>query len=180
MDLYEIFITHNRPWSLQEIGAVAAVLMIAFYVLVYLYKKQKIRRSQIVAVLLLILFLAVVYMSTVFTRTPGVCRAHFDVFWSWREVFGGSREMLKEILLNGILLFPAGLLLPFVRGRRVPWWQALIFGLAVSASIECLQLALCRGMFEWDDMIHNTIGCVLGCLTGDGILDLISDDKEVR
>ena len=34
----------------------------------------------------------------------------------------------------------------------------------ISATIEVSQLVFMRGLFEWDDMIHNGLGCVIGCL----------------
>lgn len=37
-------------------------------------------------------------------------------------------------------------------------------GLVVSLLIEVLQLVLCRGLFEWDDMIHNGLGCMIGAV----------------
>lgn len=30
--------------------------------------------------------------------------------------------------------------------------------------IEFSQLIFMRGLFEWDDMIHNGLGCMIGCL----------------
>lgn len=38
----------------------------------------------------------------------------------------------------------------------------LVIGLLISGIIEVLQLVLCRGLFEWDDMIHNSFGCAVG------------------
>lgn len=72
--------------------------------------------------------------------------------------------MLKENLLNIALLFPFGLLLPFSFYKRLTWWQGLVMGLIASALIEVLQLILCRGLFEFDDMIHNGFGCMLGSM----------------
>ena len=37
-------------------------------------------------------------------------------------------------------------------------------GLIASAVIEVLQLVLWRGLFEFDDMIHNGFGCMLGSM----------------
>ena len=82
----------------------------------------------------------------------------------------GSREMLKESLLNGILLFPAGLLLPFMCGRKVRWWQGLLCGIVLSFGIESLQLLLHRGLFELDDIIHNSLGCMAGCVISARVL----------
>ena len=38
----------------------------------------------------------------------------------------------------------------------------------ISAVIETSQLVFMRGLFEWDDMIHNGLGCMVGCLVVDG------------
>ena len=75
-----------------------------------------------------------------------------------------------ENILNMILLFPAGVLLPIIWDRKVRWWKGLLFGITCSAEIELLQLVLCRGLFEFDDMIHNGGGCMLGTVIGDWIL----------
>ena len=75
-----------------------------------------------------------------------------------------SREMLKENLLNIALFFPFGVLLPFSFYKRLRWWQGLAMGLIASVIIEVLQLVLYRGLFEFDDMIHNGFGCMLGSI----------------
>ena len=46
-------------------------------------------------------------------------------------------------------------------------------GIAVSSAIEISQLLLCRGLFEFDDIIHNSLGCMLGCLLGNRMLRLV-------
>lgn len=165
LDLYQIFITHNRPWSVREIVLFIVIFTVAAGLFYGKYKQGRIVMSQAVSALLLLWFLAVVYGSTVFTRTPSLERTYeLELFWSWKEVFRGSGEMLKEILLNMILLFPAGMLLPGAAGKKLSWKKGLVFGLFVSTVIEISQLVLCRGLFEWDDIIHNGLGCMGGCI----------------
>ena len=60
-------------------------------------------------------------------------------------------ELLKENLLNCILLLPAGALLPLIMNRKVKWQEALVFGVLISATIETSQLITMRGLFEWAD-----------------------------
>lgn len=121
--------------------------------------------SQAAAALLLLLFLGVVFGSTVFTRNPSKdYKYELELFWSWKAVRRGSREMLKENLLNMVLLLPAGILLPVMLKRKVSWWKGFIIGFLISAMIEISQLIFRRGLFEWDDMIHNGIGCMVGCI----------------
>lgn len=134
--------------------------------------RRLIRLSQAVSGLLLLCFLAIVFGSTVFTRNPqSGPRYELELFWSWKKVFlEQSHSLLKENILNMILLFPMGLLLPFLFGRKLSWWQGFLAGVAVSAAIELCQLFLWRGLFEWDDMIHNGLGCMAGCIISGMIL----------
>ena len=38
----------------------------------------------------------------------------------------------------------------------------------ISAVIETSQLVFMCGLFDWDDMIHNGLGCMVGRLMVDG------------
>ncbi|MGI6064260.1 MAG: VanZ family protein [Blautia sp.] len=141
--------------------------MILFFitsvVLLCLYKAGKIKITQLIVAELLFLFLSVVFASTVFTRTPGIRQYELIPFWSWYEVFvNHSKELLWENILNVLLLFPMGILLKPLFGHKMRPFTAFLLGFTVSAVIEISQLVLRRGLFEWDDMLHNGLGCMLG------------------
>lgn len=154
---------HNRPWSNQEKIFFLILIVITIAVSTYLLLCGKIFFSQAVGMLLLIVFLGIVFGSTVFTRMPSPQRDYkLKLFWSWREVYYGDVEMLKKNLLNMVLLLPAGILLPVIFKHRISWRFCLIVGGVISAGIEISQLLLCRGLFEWDDIIHNAFGCMIG------------------
>ena len=53
-----------------------------------------------------------------------------------------------------------GILLPVVTGHKIRWRTAFFIGILISAVIEVSQFVFMRGLFEWDDMIHNGIGCI--------------------
>lgn len=164
MDLYQILTTHNRPWSIREIVIFVLLLAVVAGFLLLRLKAHRITKGQAVAGLALYEFLGIVFASTVFTRTPGNRAYKLLPFWSWREIFFHQDwSLLQENVLNIILFVPIGILL-FPLFRKITWKSALIIGLAISALIEASRLILCRGLFEWDDMIHNTLGCVLGHL----------------
>ena len=42
--------------------------------------------------------------------------------------------------------------------------MVVLLAVCFSLAIEISQLLLMRGMFEWDDLISNGIGAILGCL----------------
>lgn len=165
MDIYQVWITYNKQWSKHEIITFAGILTLVCIVMAVCVYRKTLSIIQAGAVLALVVFLGIVFGSTVFTRTGTIRQYKLVPFWSWRNIIRyHNRMLLKENLLNCILLLPAGVLLPVIADHKVKWYQALIFGVSVSAIIEFSQLIFMRGLFEWDDMIHNGLGCVVGCL----------------
>lgn len=177
LDIIQIINTHNPIWSANELIVILAVLLFAIILLTTLYLKKHILCSQAVAGFLLLLYLITVLGSTVFARMPGERRYQLEVFWSWKKIFHSvaqnasilQSQLLQENILNMLMLFPVGFLLPLVFARKMKWYQGLLFGMAVSSGIELLQLFLCRGLFEFDDIIHNSFGCMIGALVGNGV-----------
>ena len=165
MSLFQIWTTHNRPWSVREIIVFLIILSVCSFFIFRAVRRKRLKLQQGAAVLALILFLGVVFASTVFTRTPTVRRYERIPFWSWYEVIvNHSQDLLIENLLNMILLLPVGILLPMILDSRLRPSMVFLIGVLISAAIELSQLIFQRGLFEWDDMIHNGLGCMLGCL----------------
>ena len=174
MDLIRIINTHNPIWSANELIVILTVLLFAIILVTALCRRKLILCSQAAAGFLLLLYLITVLGSTVFTRIPGERKYQLEVFWSWKKIFhsvaqNGSvlqNQLLQENILNMVMLFPAGFLLPQVFARKIKWYQGLLFAMVFSSAIELLQLFLCRGLFEFDDIIHNSFGCMIGALVG--------------
>lgn len=164
MDIYQIWTTYNPMWSEREIACFIALLILVTVGVLYGIRKQKCSRRQGIAIVVSVAFFGIVFGSTVFTRTTTIRQYELQPFWSWYEViWHNDRELLKENLLNCLLLVPMGLLMPVVLAHRVKLNRAFLAGFIVSAAIELSQLVFGRGLFEWDDMIHNALGCMLGC-----------------
>lgn len=99
---------------------------------------------------------------TIFGRSEYSCYRYKTLpFWSYAAIMDGKESLIKENLLNVALFVPIGYLLCSLLPRR-RWWMALIFGLGLSAGIELMQLLWKRGTCEFDDVFHNTIGCLIG------------------
>ena len=62
--------------------------------------------------------------------------------------------------MNVLAFIPIGLLLGTFKGMK--WWHVLLIGLCFSLLIELLQLVLKRGLTEFDDGVHNVVGCMMG------------------
>ena len=109
------------------------------------------------AVLLLVEYIFLLFCSTVIFRTSGDTRQYdFHPFWSYSRP-----DLFVENLMNVVVFIPVGLLLG-IAFKQVTWWKALLIGCGISVTIEALQFFLMRGFSEVDDVLHNTLGCLIG------------------
>lgn len=68
-------------------------------------------------------------------------------------------------LVENVLLFmPYGFCYAWYRCKKGILFTAFFTGFTTSFLIEVMQLVTGRGIFQLDDIITNTIGCVLGAL----------------
>lgn len=113
-----------------------------------------------------ILYIFTVLWFTVLKRSTGFHTAQFELFWSYRKWFAGDVELGKEIMANIAMFIPYGFLMSAVLTSRLSGKArtAVVIGSALifSLLIETLQLLTMRGMFEWDDIISNGTGTVIG------------------
>lgn len=179
MDVIAILRQHNRPWSENEIVCFMIFYSVCIGAMLWMRKNNRIKTGQMITILIEISYLAVVFASTVFTRKQRERTYELQLFWSWKYVWQyQSTEMLLDNILNIILLFPFGFFLPFIFRRKVSWREGVLCGFFVSLGIEGLQLILCRGLFEWDDMIHNAIGSMIGSRLGNKVIRCIEYNRS--
>ena len=170
MDIFQTIISHYPKWSKIELITVIIVMIISFIILERYYKKNKIIKTQMCFSILFIIYLLHVYGSTVFSRLPSTRKYQLEVFWSWIEILNSMNttypiyELFLENILNVIMLLPLGIFLSLVYGKKIDWKVGLLIGFCISFSIELMQLVLCRGMFDVDDIIHNSLGFLIGIM----------------
>ena len=133
------------------------------------------------SVLLLIEYIFLLFCSTVIFRPTGETRQYdFHPFWSYDRP-----ELLVENIMNVIVFIPVGMILGSllrVKGswskygswfkvngsstseatKSMTWLIVLLIGCSISVTIESLQFFFMRGFSEVDDVMHNTLGCILG------------------
>ncbi len=115
------------------------------------------------AILLTYYYILILY-TVVFRPTYTSYRYQLGLFWSYKLAINGEAYLYYEIVLNYLLLFPVGLLLYLLLPRKQPYpflLVILIIGFS-SAAIEISQLLLRRGLFEFDDILGNVLGGILG------------------
>ena len=112
--------------------------------------------------LLLIEYIFLIFCSTVIFRATGEIRQYdFHPFWSYKAIQEGRDDLLAENIMNVVVFIPVGLLLS-IAFKQMTWWKVLLIGCGISVTIESLQFFFMRGFSELDDVMHNTLGCLLG------------------
>lgn len=129
------------------------------------------------APLLLIEYIFLLFCSTVIFRATGTTRQYdFHPFWSYDRP-----DLLIENIMNVIVFIPVGMILGSLLRVKGSWsrngsWSkygswfrvngswliVLLIGCSISVTIEALQFWFMKGFSEVDDVMHNTVGCLIG------------------
>ena len=113
---------------------------------------------------------AVILYLTVSTRDGSSNSGVYLIpFHSYREVFnGGNPEIYRSNFMNVVLFYPSGLLAAALLPKKWPGWIRVLLPFlllaGLSVGVEYLQYINKMGMAEIDDVIHNSLGALLGSL----------------
>lgn len=102
-------------------------------------------------------YIAAVLWITLFSRFGDGYRRFLLPLHSYLEIWKGEWSSLLENIGNVVLFIPLGIFLKWVGVGDVK--RA---GFFASLLIEILQFTFALGTFECDDLIHNTLGAVIG------------------
>lgn len=76
-----------------------------------------------------------------------------------------SKKVLEGIILNILLFIPFGYMLPCIfKKLQKALWGVVLIGFFCSLLTEIVQLGTHLGWFDLDDLLNNTIGCILGVI----------------
>lgn len=110
----------------------------------------------------LIACVTLILCSTVFFREMQInCKYDLRPFWSYKAILNGKESLVTENIMNIVMFMPVGFLLR-VAFMKIRWKSVLLIGLILSIGIEMLQFVYSKGFTEVDDVMHNTLGCVIG------------------
>lgn len=140
------------------------VFFILFCISVFLFILWK-RKTAYLYIVQLILaeYVSFIYCTTVFFRSViSERKLYFTPFWSYSR-----QDLIAENIMNVVVFIPVGILF-FVtqivrRSQLKAWSLSIISGLSLSVGVESLQFIFKKGYAEVDDLMHNTLGCFIGC-----------------
>ena len=153
---------------IKKISWQAIAIWLAFAactgIITYLmYRKKTITASTAIILPMLVFYLAFTLTITIIERASrDNANYKMELFWTIRAILTGKKYLKRQILWNVLLFVPIGLGVSTMMKRQS--WIAIVMGAMFSTALEILQLMTHRGLFEWDDIVYNTIGALIGFL----------------
>jgi glycopeptide antibiotics resistance protein len=146
--------------GIPKIAILIVVICVNIIVmLLHLLKGDKAVLAQNVTLVLFVGYVLFVLCFTVLFRSSRLCRDYFLLpFWSYSALY---YRKIAEIIFNVLMFMPVGFLYGGSK-KKVYWVEVLCLGFGLSGAIEVMQLVTRRGVCSIDDVIHNTIGCLIG------------------
>ena len=115
--------------------------------------------SDKIRLFILFVYVLVILYFTVFSKSVGAERMlDLTPFWSYAKF--DHADIRWQVYMNVFLYIPFGFLLPYSAKRS--FLQSFLMGLCLSITTEALQYIFALGLCETDDVIHNTLGCIIG------------------
>lgn len=139
--------------------------LVSSIILWIILKKTKFCKNQktksIMIVLLFASIMIIIECTMLFRTKADSYQYNFDLFWKYKELASGTSSLIFEILANIIVFVPIGALLPCVLKQSVQRFT-VVYGILLSSLIELVQLVSKYGLFEVNDIFHNSLGVIIG------------------
>lgn len=158
-------IAMGKEYLLLGVIGISIVIVLALVVYKFLLKGQKkIKPLRIFGWLLLGSYIVIVLGATLLARSEAwEAGSILPLFYSYRDAWVNfSAAAWRNIILNVCMFVPLGLLLPMMIKYFRSFWKTYLAGFLFTLCIEGIQLLGRRGIFELDDILHNTVGMMIG------------------
>lgn len=128
-----------------------------------MHGEKKLKKKSVLLAIVSLFYLLIVF-GAVFMNRNSV--SHFEVqrlFSSYKTAwYTCSAQGWRNIVLNIMLFVPFGVLLPLWGKKTDKPYFVIPIGTTVSLIIETAQYIFKIGVFEFDDILNNTVGVILG------------------
>ena len=148
------------------LGVIVVILLLTGYFL--LYKKlmkgtDKLNKIKFGLWSIFVIYIVVVLGATIGHRTSAYGNINLHLFSSYKNAYNSfSIREWRNIILNILMFVPLGFMIPLLFKKCKRWYITYLKGFGATLFIEILQLISKRGIFELDDIINNTLGCIIG------------------
>lgn len=148
-----------------KLGVIAGIL---FFIGAVLYKRRQKRAGKDVPKIkiflgtLFVMYIAVLFCATLAREGYGrviKLQPFSSYIAAWNSA---SASEWRNLIINILLFIPLGFLLPLLSTRFHKWCHIYAAGFLMAVFIEGVQFVFQRGIVEFDDVLNNTLGVMIG------------------
>lgn len=157
---YIIRYIHNYDVGIPKgiiLGGVVCMCGISVRMLLIKDRKPTVARNSSLTFLCLYVFL-MLYITVVYRHSSGNSAYVLNPL---RNYIILNNRIIAEIFLNIVMFIPVGFLACCALSHP-NFWKTCKVGAGLSIAIELTQLFTERGICHISDVVHNTMGCLLG------------------
>lgn len=156
-----------RPYAVLILGIALAIIAVA------------IRGNKVQIAFLVCYLIFIALMTIAWRKTGSVIKRNYELFSSYR-LFFSNKGTRQQILYNVWLFVPLGAIFAGIFRLKFSGPQSFLLAVLacalVSCTIELIQLVGGLGLFEFDDMVSNGLGGLIGA----GVACVVRGNKNFR
>ena len=143
---------------------IGLALTIVLFVTLICVKRANITKKEILFHAMFSVYITIVLGGTLFNREIGDSyRIKWIPFWSYYDaIVNKDSSLAVQIFYNVLVFIPYGILVPktWIEMRKLI--RIVLGAMIFSLLIELIQYVFRLGLFEFDDIVHNVLGAVIG------------------
>ena len=158
------YILQDLRWALSFLpyGLLAAGILFLFFLVRNTGRMKRGKETQpLMASVCFCTYLLIIFCLTLLSRENGSTSKIDLELGSTLKINVRNTAYVVE---NVLLFIPYGFCLGWRFGSKNGWMLNLLVGFGTTWAVEYTQLLTGRGVFQLDDILTNTVGCVLGLM----------------
>ncbi len=165
---FDIILDLLKKYSVFAIIVVLSLTILFLFGYFVIYKrlmhgKKEFNKKSVLLAVIGLFYLLVVFCAVFMNRNNVTDYSVQHLFSSYKSAwYTCSAQAWRNIVLNILLFVPFGILLPLLSQKTNKPYFVIPIGAASSLIIEAIQYIFKIGVFEFDDVLNNTVGVILG------------------
>lgn len=165
MKMYYNYLVHLYDMVPNAIIYGSLLLSLFISLLIISYKGTWTSRRQVIVSIILAEYYFLLLCSTVLYRAQlSDYQLVIKAFWSYLSIMEGNNPLLMINILNILMFLPFGVMCCILFNQH-KFLYTIATCVLLSSMIEVMQLITRKGVCEIDDLCHNILGGVIGCLS---------------
>lgn len=169
MNTYIQYLFYLLRQCVAPMTITVSMCLVIIAVSFFAFRRHPFRQNLLKSEITLSLLACYITLALCVTLTRGGAARQFNthLFRAFREMWNTfSLQNWLNLILNVGFFIPIGILLPLVTKKFRHLWLVTIIGFLFSLGIEATQFLTKTGIFDVDDLLTNTVGCIIGyCIT---------------